>query len=113
MQPVASGEKMILVSGTVQINPDRRADAIKAALALASASRKEPGCHAYEFSVTLEDENIIRLFEAWESREALTAHFGMPHMAAFNKAIGGVMASPAQFFEYHVGEAIPLAVSRR
>jgi quinol monooxygenase YgiN len=104
---------MILVSGTVRLNPDRRADAIEAALAMASASRKEPGCHAYEFSITLEDENTIRLFEAWQDREALIAHFGMPHMAAFNKAIGGVMAEPARFFEYHVSEAKPLAVSRR
>ena len=104
---------MILISGTVRLNPERRGDAIKAALAMAAASRVEAGCHAYEFSITLEDENVVRLFEVWESREALDAHFKMPHMGAFNAAVGGTMAGPAAFFEYHVGEIKPMAVSRR
>jgi quinol monooxygenase YgiN len=104
---------MLVVSGLVKIHPERKKDAMAAALVAARATRQEAGCLAYEFSTTFEDENTVRLFEIWENQAALQRHFTTPHIAEFNKALAGVMAAPAEFTLYHVSEATPLGVSRR
>ena len=104
---------MIVVSGLVKIHATRRTEAMAAALIAAKFTRTEAGCVTYEFSTTFEDENTVRLFEIWESQEALQKHFTTPHIAEFNKALAGVMAAPAEFTLYHVSAATPLGVSRR
>lgn len=53
-------------------------------------SRKESGCLTYAFSVDINDPTIMRVYELWDSMEALEAHFKTPHMAAFKKALGGI-----------------------
>jgi len=78
---------MIIVTGIAEIAPES-IEAIKdAARVMASASRAEAGCHEYAFYEDIENPGTFRVYEEWESPEALRAHFAEPHMARFQKTL--------------------------
>lgn len=63
-------------------------EALREVLAeMEQATRAEEGCHDYVFCQEISDPERIRVVELWDSMEALTAHFGTPHMARFNAAL--------------------------
>ena len=80
---------MLVISARVQMDPAKRDEAQKAALVMMEETLKEPGCNEYVFTADLEDPGVFRIFEEWESPEALAAHFKAPHMATFQAAMGG------------------------
>ena len=47
------------------------------------------------------DETTIRVFEQWESQEALDLHFASPHMEKFRKTLGelGITGMDMKRFE--------------
>lgn len=99
---------MIVISGIAKIRPELKAEAKAAALAISAQSTAEPGCRAYELSELLDDPYTFRLFEAWDSAEALAAHLATPHVAAFSKVLPGFLAAPPEFTRYEVAKAGPL-----
>jgi quinol monooxygenase YgiN len=99
---------MIVISGTARIRPEVKAAAKAAALAMAARSAAEPGCTVYELSELLDDPFTFRLFEQWESTEALAAHFTTPHFLAFSRALPGFLAAPPHFTRYEVAKATPM-----
>ena len=72
---------MIVVSGQFRFPPERLADARPAMARVVTATRAENGCLAYSYGEDVLDPGLIRVFEKWESRDALEAHFASPHMA--------------------------------
>lgn len=80
---------MLVIAGHVQIDPAMREQAIAAAVEMMEATRREEGCISYVISADLTDPGSFRIFEEWESAEALDAHFATPHMAKFQAAMGG------------------------
>jgi quinol monooxygenase YgiN len=46
-------------------------------------SNKDAGCVEYWWAQTLEDPSTLRLYEVWESQEALQAHLSLPHEKEF------------------------------
>ena len=81
---------MIFVTGEIVVETGA-VEVVRDALHnMEQETRKEPGCVAYAFSADINDPNMIRIFEHWESMDALTSHFGMPHMALFGAAIAKI-----------------------
>ncbi len=71
---------MVIVSGEIVVEEgavDRVRDALRT---MEDATRKEPGCLTYAFSVDISAPTVMRIFERWESMDALKAHLKMPHM---------------------------------
>jgi quinol monooxygenase YgiN len=65
---------MLIVAGTMEIEPEQR-DAMLAARAEGMrSSRSEAGCLDYVFSADPLRPGVVYLFERWESKEALGAH---------------------------------------
>ena len=92
---------MIVVNATIESDA-ANIDAMKAAIAIMeTASRAEDGCHDYTFSVELNNPNVLRITELWESMDALAAHFAMPHMADFQAAMAAhpPKSVEAKFFD--------------
>lgn len=98
----------IIVAGTARLRAGKRERAMEAARAMAEASLEEPGCRAYAFSIDIDDENLAHLFEEWDSEEALTEHFGTPHMAEFAQAVREVLDGEPDFKKYVVESSGPL-----
>jgi quinol monooxygenase YgiN len=98
----------LVISVTVQIDPAKREEAFAAAIEVMRATRAEPGCIAYTFSADLEDPSKVHVFERWASQDALTAHFKAPHMAAFQKKLGGLGVRGMQAERYEIASVGPL-----
>ncbi len=74
---------MIVVNAVIETTAENIANMTDAIAEMESKSRVEAGCHDYTFSVEINNPDVIRVTEKWESMAALMAHFGQPHMAAF------------------------------
>lgn len=81
---------MIVIEGTVRIDPARIEDARPEMEAMIKASRAEPGCIDYAYAIDMLDPGLVRVAERWESRDALKAHFASPHMAHWRSVIAGL-----------------------
>jgi quinol monooxygenase YgiN len=92
---------MLVVAGTIVIDPAKRLEAEAAFEKMRAATLKEPGCITYQAYFDRTDPGIIFMFEKWENEEALTAHFSTPHMADFGGAMGtfGVKATDVRKLE--------------
>jgi quinol monooxygenase YgiN len=101
---------MIVVIAEIRVT-EGAVDTVRDAIAkMESESRKEPGCHTYAFSVDISDPTLVRIIERWESMDDLKAHFGTPHMAEFNGAIGALGIQSMQVNAYELGEEKPLPI---
>ncbi len=99
---------MIIVAGTVRV-PEDKIDALMPLVrATLAASRREEGCIAYAFAFDVEDRGLVRVFEQWQSRAHLQAHFKQPHMGPWRAKLAEVGASGRDLMAYEVdsGEAI-------
>jgi len=78
---------MIIVSGIMTFRPEAHDRVVEGARTLMAETRKEAGCRRYEFWADLDEPGKFRVFEEWESQDALTAHFAEPHFAAFGAGL--------------------------
>ena len=99
---------MVVIAGTITLDPDKRGAAIAAATEMMQATRKEPGCHSYTMSADLEDPGRFQIFEEWDSQAALDAHFATPHMASFQAAVGGLGIRDMQVQKYEISSVGPI-----
>lgn len=60
------------------------------------------------FYTSVADENIVRVFEEWESDDALKAHFATPHMAEFLQKLPQIVAGPADVKRYEIASVASL-----
>lgn len=79
---------MIVVSGRIEIAPGGVEQARAAMADMMRDTRKEAGCIVYEFSQLVESATSFRVYEEWESLDALNAHGKAAHMATFRAALG-------------------------
>ena len=82
---------MILLTGTIDVDPAQRDTFIAAAQAVHAATRAEAGCEHYSFSADIDDPGRFHLSERWADQAALDAHMATPHMAEFMGSLAGVV----------------------
>lgn len=99
---------MLVVAGHIAIDPSHREEAIAAAVRMMEETAKEAGCLSYVFSADLRDPGRFRIFEEWESAEALEAHFAAPHMAEFQKAVAELGVREMKVQRYEVSSVGPV-----
>lgn len=81
---------MIIIEGSVRIDPSRIEAARPAMEKMVRASRAEAGCIDYAYAIDLLDPGLVRVSERWKDRAALKSHFETPHMAQWREAIAGL-----------------------
>ena len=99
---------MIVIAGTVRIMPERRDDAVRAALEMSEATRAEAGCLGYRFFADLADSALFFVFEEWESEEALARHFASEHMKVFQRHVPDLVAGPPAIRRYAIASVAPM-----
>jgi quinol monooxygenase YgiN len=99
---------MLVIAGEIEIDAANREKAVAAAVAVMEATRREAGCISYTFSADLVEPGRFRIFEEWESPQALAAHFQAPHMAAFQAAVAGLGVKRMAIQRYEVSAVGPL-----
>lgn len=93
---------MIVVSGTIVIDPAKVERGIELTRELVAKTRAEPGNISYEFFAALEDPSRYHVFEEWASEEAMDQHSASEHMAAFFLAAGELGISHVELHRYDV-----------
>ncbi|GAB3685339.1 putative quinol monooxygenase [Salinisphaera aquimarina] len=99
---------MIVVSGTAEVQPDKRQQAIELFRRLTNETVKEDGNISYHFYIDIDKENVFRVFEQWQSQEALDAHFTTDHMAELNRELPKLIAAPPELTRYEIADSAPL-----
>ncbi len=99
---------MIIVAGTVRIDPSRRDAAREVMERMITASRAEDGCIEYSYAVDVLDPSVIRVYEVWRDRESLQAHFRTPHLQAWREAWHGFGITDRKLQLFEVASASPL-----
>lgn len=77
---------MIIVAGSVRVDPAKREAARGIMEKTILASRGEDGCIDYAYAVDVLDPGLVRVWEVWRDREALQRHFQMPHLVEWRAA---------------------------
>lgn len=99
---------MLVIAGRILLDSAKRESAIAAAMEMMQETRKESGCKSYEMSAELSDPGAFRIFEEWESEEALRAHFKAPHVARFQAAMAGFGVRGMEIQKYQIASVGPL-----
>ena len=99
---------MIIVAGTFRVPEDKIDDLMPVARATLEASRKEAGCIAYSYAFDMEDRGLIRVYEEWESRAHLEAHFAQPHMGPWRAKAEEVGAHSRDLKIYEASDGQPV-----
>lgn len=99
---------MLIIAGTIDVNPEQVDTLMSAAIDMMRATLQEDGCHAYSFTVDQLTPGRIRLFEKWESQEALEAHFVVPHMATFQSTMAGLSVTGTDLLKYEIASEGPV-----
>lgn len=86
---------MLIVTGTFDLDAAHAQRLRAAAIVMAKATREEPGCQVYAFWQDIEEPTRFRVYEEWDDRAALEAHFETPHMQVWRAALaeGGLLSS--------------------
>ena len=79
---------MIVVNAIVKSSQEDIVALQSAISTMEAASREEPGCLDYTFSVELNDSSVLRITEKWQTLDDLKAHMLTPHMAEFQASMG-------------------------
>jgi quinol monooxygenase YgiN len=103
---------MIIVLGSVVVQDDKLAEAVKWSLEHVARSRLEPGCIEHGVSLDVEAGNRLVFVERWESMDALMAHFAVPASGKFVQAVSALASEPPSMTLYESSEVTPGARSR-
>lgn len=99
---------MILVTGHIDFDPDRREEFLAALEPLMKGSRADPGCVQYTFSADFENQGRVHVVEQWESDELMQAHMATPHFAEFGQAMQAIGVRGVKVTKHEVTSSRPL-----
>ncbi|MFV2040264.1 MAG: putative quinol monooxygenase, partial [Acidimicrobiales bacterium] len=106
--PRPEGPPMLIVAGTISFDPSKTEEARAAVSKMMAATHEEAGNIEYVFSIDMTDPGVMRLFEVWESQDALDAHFVAPHMEEFGVAVRELGVTGRDLLKYQVSSTGPV-----
>ncbi|MFN8050483.1 MAG: putative quinol monooxygenase [Acidimicrobiales bacterium] len=93
---------MIVISGTISIDPANTDAAVELMAELETATRAEPGNIQYAFWLSHSEPGTFLVFEEWADDDALNAHMSSPHMAEFLGGAAGLGITGTSIDRYDV-----------
>ena len=92
----------IIISGTVDMPPENVAPALESAAPLIAGALTEEGCLDYDWCPDPRTPGRIRVFERWESEEALAEHFKCEWYTNMRDHLGSYGITGAATAKYRV-----------
>ena len=96
---------MIAMIGSFRFPAETAAQARPLMNAVIAATLAEPGCRAYSYAEDVAEPGLFRVMEQWDSREALSAHFGSPHMRRWSEERAALGFFDRRISLYDIGVA--------
>ena len=99
---------MIIVAGKIVLAEGRFEAARPHMERMIHETRREAGCRIYTFARDVLEPDAIRVFEIWDSREALAAHASSAHMKDWRAALKdiGVASRDIRSWDADEGQAL-------
>lgn len=98
----------IIISGTVDLPPENLEAALAAGEPLIAGALTQPGCLDYDWCPDPRHPGRIRVFERWESEEALASHFQNRWYTEMRENIGRFGIIRADTAKYRVDVSEPV-----
>lgn len=98
----------IIISGTVDLPPDRLDAALEAARPLIEGALTEPGCLDYDWCPDPLHPGRIRVFERWVDEASLAAHFQAEWYLRMRDTLGAFGIIAADTAKYRVDLSEPV-----
>ena len=102
-----------VIAGWIDVDPDRRAELLQAAVIMSEATLEEPGNQEYSFAADPGRPERIRVFERWRSEADLRGHFDAPHMVVFQEALAKAGVRDRDLARFHVSDVSAVFDPRR
>ena len=99
---------MIVVIGHFRLPPEQMERARPLMAWVIAASLAETGCSAYAYAEDVCEPGLFRVSEAWESREALEAHFATGHMKQWQQERETLGFHDREVTAYEAGDPLSL-----
>src|ERR1700722_11525550 len=99
---------MLIVAGTITVEPGKRDAFLESREASIKATRSEPGCIEYGFAADSLEPDVVRVFERWETKEALATHLGVLASAPADPGAPAIKVSGADILQYDIASSGPL-----
>ena len=99
---------MLVLAGSVSIDPAKRSDAIDATIEVMQQTRKVRGCISFVVSADLEDPGVLHVFQEWESPEAFDRHLDEPHVEAIRLRLGSLGVREIKVQRYAIRSVGPI-----
>jgi quinol monooxygenase YgiN len=100
---------MILVAGTISVDP-KQIDAMdRAAKAMVGGVRKEDGCIHYSLLVEDRAAGLINVLEMWRDEDALRVHLKLPTIVEFfNRFSPHITGMTVQVYDAENARPVPM-----
>ncbi|MFT7245472.1 MAG: quinol monooxygenase YgiN [Candidatus Azotimanducaceae bacterium] len=99
---------MIIISGTVDLDPAQMAAAMAAAKPLIEGALTQEGCMDYDWCPDPLTDGRLRVFERWASEAALASHFQNNWYTDMRAALAGFGIRGADVLKYRIDLAEPV-----
>jgi quinol monooxygenase YgiN len=106
---------LVLVEAAIVVgDPARRDETVASTASNQQATREdEPGCVVYCFAADPVRDDLIQVYELWESEDALQAHLEHPNYFAMREllAVGGIVSADSR--KHRIDRTAPVYDSDR
>lgn len=99
---------MIIVSGTITLQAEGHDAAVELFGPLTEATLAEAGNLTYGFWASPTEPGVFRVYEEWESPEAIGTHMASDHMAAFLTAMAALPITGTDIVQHEVSSSTKL-----
>ena len=99
---------MIIIAGTVDVDPARRDEALVAGRPHMESTRSQKGCLDYNWSADGLVPGRIYVYERWETQDDLAAHLSGPYYLAMRDTIAAHGLRGADVFKCRPAIAEPV-----
>jgi quinol monooxygenase YgiN len=99
---------VLVLAGSVRIDPAKRNDVVEATIEVMQESRKLPGCISFVFAADLEDPGVLHVFQEWETPEALNRHLTAPRVEAIRLRLGSLGVREVAVQRYSISSVGPI-----
>jgi quinol monooxygenase YgiN len=105
---------MIIIAGTIDVDPTRRDECVSACAPIQLATRnEEPGCMAYCFAPDPCVDGRIQVYELWSDEASLAAHFSHPNYIQMRDRLHDFDIKKADNKKYRVDLSEPVYDTNR
>ena len=98
----------VVIAGTVRVPPQNVARFRPHMAEMLAASRAEEGCIEYSYAEDVCDPGLIRVFEVWRDRGALSGHFLTEHMVRWREVWPEFGVSERRLTAYDIADDRPI-----